>query len=143
MPRLSTLFAVAAISLLALGLLIPHLNLRSGMALSLPGTVYSIPNSLLCYGAALCFSLFAFLYSIWMIQWNAPAQRWHLGLSVLCVAVFSAASVGLDRSAPGSRETNMTLPLVMVYSAAPMLFLLIQALYLLDGLRRCWSFVHR
>ncbi len=138
MSRLPTLFAIAAMSLLGVGLLVPRLDLRSGMTLSLPRATYMIPNRMLCYGAALCFCLFAFLYSLRMVPWSAPAQRWHLGLSVFCLAMFFAALASFERSAAAGRETNLTLSLVIVASAAPVLFVLIQALYLLDGLRRCW-----
>ena len=74
MPRLPMLFATAAIvALLFLGLLTSRFDLLAGMTITLPRATYFVSNGILCYGVALFFCLFAFLYSIWIVPWTAQA----------------------------------------------------------------------
>jgi hypothetical protein len=139
MPRLPMLFATAAITALIMGLLTSRFDLATGMTLTLPRATYLIPNRMLCYGAALFFCLFAFLYSIWIVPWSAQAAMWHFALSVLAVGVFLAASIGMDRFKLGAEPPALAIPCVLVFSFSPVFFLLIQGFFILDSLRRCWS----
>ena len=143
MTRLSTLFAIAAMAVLLLGVLTSHLDLQSGLAVSLPTGSYYISYNVLCFGAALFFCLFAFVYSIWMVPWSAQAAMWHFGLSIFCVAAFLAASIAINR--PGIQEhmTRSATLVFVLYCFAPILFLLVQSFYILDGLRRCLFLIHR
>jgi hypothetical protein len=139
MPRLPMLFATTAITALILGLLTSRFDLSTGATLILPRASYLIPNRMLCYGVALFFCLFAFLYSIWMVPWNARAAMWHFALSGLSVGVFLAASIGMDRFKLGAGPPALAIPFLLAFSFSPVFFLLIQGFFILDGLRRCWS----
>jgi hypothetical protein len=139
MPRLPMLFATTAITALIMGLLTSRFDLSTGMTLRLPRATYLIANWTLCYGVALFFCLFAFLYSIWIVPWSAQAATWHFALSVLSVGVFLAASIGMDRFKLGAGPPALAIPCLLVFSFSPVFFLLIQGFFILDGLRRCWS----
>jgi hypothetical protein len=127
MTRLPMCFATAAVTALLLGLLTSRFDLSTGMTISLPKATYFVANGILCYGVALFFCLFAFLYSVWIVPWSAQAGVWHFSLSVLCVGLFLIASIGLDR--------------FKLLTGPPVLFLVIQGFFILDGLRRCWPFL--
>jgi hypothetical protein len=139
MPRLPMLFATTAITALILGLLTSRFDLSTGMTLMLPRASYLIPDRMLCYGVALFFCLFAFLYSIWIVPWSAQAAMWHFALSLLSVGVFLAASIGMDRFKLGTGPPALAIPFLLAFSFSLVFFLLIQGFFILDGLRRCWS----
>jgi hypothetical protein len=142
MPRVPTLFATAAVTALLLGLLIPRFDLSTGMTITLPRASYFVPNGTLCYGVALFFCLFAFLYSVQMVPWSAQAAVWHFSFSVLSVGLFLVASIGMDRfKVLTGPKSALAIPFLAVFSFSPMLFLLIQAFFILDSLRRCWTFL--
>jgi hypothetical protein len=138
MPRIPMLFATAAVMALILGLLTSRFDVSTSMSLALPRAHYAIPNRMLCYGVALFFCLFAFLYSIWMVQWSAQAAMWHFALSLLSVGGFLVALIGMDRFKLVAEPPALGLPLLLVFSFSPVFFLLIQGFFILDGLRRCW-----
>lgn len=141
MPRLAMLFATAAVTALLLGLLTSRFDLLTGMTVTLPRATYFVSNGILCYGVALFFCLFAFLYSVWIVPWSAEAAVWHFALSVLSVGLFLIASIGMDRLKLLNGPPALALPFLLVFSFSPMLFLLIQGFFILDGLRRCWPFL--
>ena len=136
MPRLPTLFAIAAVAVLLGAQLPSRFNLETGMSFTLPGATHYIPNTVLCYAAAAFFTLFAFLYSVPMVRWNPNAGMWHFGLSILSTALFFAASLAMDRITLGGHPSAFELPSIVVVCISPVLFLLVQAIYLFDGLRR-------
>ena len=140
MPRLPMLFATAAIVALLLGLLTSRFDLVTGMTITLPAT-YFVPNRTLCYGIALFFCLFAFLYSVWILPWSTQAGVWHFPLSVLSVGLFLIASIGMDPFKLLTWPPALAIPFLIVFSFSPVLFLLIQGFFILDGLRRCWPFL--
>jgi hypothetical protein len=139
MPRPQTLFVIAAVVALVLGLVTSRLSLSTGMALTLPGASYVIPNSMLCYGAALFFCLFAFLYSIWMVPWSIPAATWHFALSIFAVVAFLAASIQMQRFRPDAASSPASITVLLAFSLSPIFFLAVQGLFLLDGMRRLLS----
>jgi hypothetical protein len=141
MPRLPMLFATAAIVALVLGSLTSRLDLSTGMTITLPKASYFVPNRTLCYGIALFFCLFAFLYSVWILPWSTQAGLWHFSLSVLSVGLFLVASIGMDRLKFANGPPALAIPFLVVFSFSPVLFLLIQGFFILDGLRRCWPFL--
>ena len=141
MPRLPMLFATAAIVALLLGLLTSRFDLSTGMTITLPKATYFVPNGTLCYGIALFFCLFAFLYSVWILPWSTQAGVWHFSLSALSVGLFLIASIGMDRFKLLTGPPALELPFLIVFSFSPVLFLLIQGFFILDGLRRCWPFL--
>ena len=141
MPRLPMLFATAAIVALLLGLLTSRFDLSTGMTITLPKASYFVPNGTLCYGVALFFCLFAFLYSVWILPWSTQAGLWHFSLSVLSVGLFLVASIGMDRLKFANGPPALAIPFLVVFSFSPVLFLLIQGFFILDGLRRCWPFL--
>jgi len=140
--RIPTLFAVAGVVVLVVGLLSSRMGLRSGMSLTWHGTGYLLGNSLLCFGAGVFFCLFAFLYSLWMVPWSAQAGWWHFGLSLLCIGMFCIGLLVPERSVPGDGPA-LTLPLLIAFTASAPLFLAVQGLFLVDGLRRCWPLLFR
>ena len=141
MPRLPMLFASAAIVALLLGLLTSRFDLLADMTVALPKATYFVPNGTLCYGIALFFCLFAFLYSVWILPWSTQAGVWHFSLSVLAVGLFLVASIALDRFKLSSGPPALAIPFLIVFSFSPVLFPLIQGFFILDGLRRCWPFL--
>jgi hypothetical protein len=135
MPRLPMLFATAAIVALLLGLLTSRFDLLAGMTITLPRATYFVSNGILCYGVALVFCLFAFLYSIWIVPWSAQAGVWHFSLSVLSVGLFLVASIRF-KLLEGS--SSLAMPVLAAFTFSPVLFLLVQGAFLLDAFRRIW-----
>jgi hypothetical protein len=141
MPRLPMLFATAAVTALLLGLLTSRFDLSTGMTITLPRATYFVSNGILCFGVALFFCLFAFLYSVWIVPWSSEMGVWHFALSVLSVGLFIIASIGMDRFNLLTMPPAVAIPFLLVFSFSPVLFLLIQGFFILDGLRRCWPFL--
>jgi hypothetical protein len=141
MPRIQTLFASAAVGVLLLGLLTSRLKLGSELVVTFRQTGYGLPYSMLCYVVALFFCLFAVLYSVWMVPWSVRAANWHFGLSVLLVGVFCAASFAADRFKLLEGSSSLAMTVLVAFSFSPVLFLLIQGAFILDGLRRVWPFL--
>ncbi len=138
MPRSQTLFATAAVVALLPGLLTSRINLGSGLTVSLHRTVYLIPPSMLCYGVALLFCLFAILYSVWTVPWSTQAARWHFAISVFLIGVFCAASSAAVRFNVIESSSRLALPVLIAFILSPVLFPLIQGFFIVDGLRRAW-----
>ena len=136
MSRIQTLFAAAAIAALLLGLLATRFDQRWGLTITLRQTGYIVPNSMLCYGVALFFCLFAVLYSVWTVSWSVRAASWHLALSLFLVGVFGAAAFAADRLKLLEGSTNLAMPVLVAFSFSPVLFLVIQGVFLLDCFRR-------
>lgn len=136
MPRIPILFAATALFLLFVGLIGSRFGFPAGMTLTLPKNTYLIPYQLLCFGAASCFCIFAFLYSMWMIPWNARVALWHLGLSVAFLALFFGAAVAVQRSKL-TDVSPFAVTVLLAFIVSPLLFLLTQGFFALDGLRRC------
>jgi hypothetical protein len=143
MARLPTLFAVSAACALVLGILSPRFDVRAGMSVTWHGAGYMIPNKTLCFGAAVFFCLFAFLYSIRLIPWSVGAGSWHFGLSILCIIIFSVAFVAAGCYPEAESSSNPVLIVMLLFVASPVCFLLIQGLYLIDAVRRCWPLLVR
>jgi hypothetical protein len=141
MPRIQTLFASAAVGVLLLGLLTSRLKLGSELGVTLRQTVYGLPYSMLCYGVAFFFCLFAVLYSVWIVPWSVRAASWHFGLSVLFVGVFCAASFAADRFKMLEGSSSLAMTVLAAFSFSPVLFLLIQGAFVLDAFRRVWPFL--
>jgi hypothetical protein len=141
MPRIQTLFASAAVGVLLLGLLTSRLKLGSELVVTLRQTGYGLPYSMLCYGVAFFFCLFAVLYSVWIVSWSVRAANWHIGLSVLFVGVFCAASFAADRSKMLEGSSSLAMTILVAFSFSPVLFLLIQGAFVLDAFRRVWPFL--
>ena len=137
MPRPQILFALAAVVALILGLLPSRFAPSMSMALGSRRVHYEIPG-MPFYGVALFFRLFAFLYSIWMVPWNTKAAMWHFGLSVLAVMTFLSASILIRRLKGDLQASTLGIPLLLTFSASLLLFLVLQAIFLIDGLRRSW-----
>jgi hypothetical protein len=138
MPRIQTLFASAAVGVLLFGLLTSRLKPGPMMVVTLRQTGYGLPYSVLCYGVALSFCLFTFLYSVWMVSWSVQAAKWHFGLSVLLVGLFCAASFAADRFKLLEGSSSLAMPVLAAFSFSPVLFLLVQGAFLLDAFRRIW-----
>jgi hypothetical protein len=139
MQRVQSGFAVAAVVMLVLGLLDSHGALGSGLSVLWGRRTFGVPNRMLCYGSALAFTFFALLYSFWFVPWSAQAARWHLGLSVLAAAVFGGTLLAFPRVAASHETSGRMLALLILFTASPFVFLLIQGWYLIDALRRCWA----
>jgi hypothetical protein len=127
------LFAAAAIVMLALGLLASRFYLNHNLSIVSNKTSYLVLNETVCYAIALLFCFFALAYSIWNIPWSAQAAIWHFGLSILCLGIFFASLIALDRLESSPTST----PLLIVFFTSLPAFLLVQCWFLIDGLRRC------
>jgi hypothetical protein len=92
MLRVQNLFAVAAIGLLAFGLLASKFASQTGFAIhtGAHSRAYGFSNQMPLYCMAALFAGFAFLYSMGYIPFSSTMMRWHFWLSlvsvVLCVA---------------------------------------------------------
>ncbi len=137
MPRIPILFAGTALFVLSVGLLSSRFNFSAGMTLTLLKKTYLIPYHLLCFGAASCLCIFAFLYSMWMVHWNARVALWHLGLSVVSLTLFFGAAVAAQRVKLTDGSSPLAVTVLLAFIVSPLLFLLTQGLFALDGLRRC------
>ena len=143
MPRLPVLFAATAVIVLVAGLIGSRFGFSTGMTLTLPRNTYLISYHLLCFGAASCLCLFAFLYSIWMVPWSASAAWWHFGLSVALLALFCGATVAMESSKPPYGSSPAAMTLLLAFTVSPLLFAFVQGLFVLDGFRRCLSLIRR
>jgi hypothetical protein len=143
MQRIQSFFAVAALVVLAVSLLVPRGALRAGLSVQWGGRGYVLPNQMLFYGVALTFTFFAFMYSLWFVPWSVRAASWHLGLSVITVAVFSGSLLLSQRVGESGEPSGRMVALLLPFIASPALFLLIQGWYLIDALRRCWAILAR
>ena len=141
MTRPPMLFAAAAVTALLLGMLTSRFDLSTGMTIVLHKTGYFVRNRILCYGVALFFCLFAFLYSVWIVPWSAQAAAWHFSLSVLFVGVFCASSFAADRFKMLEGSSSLAMTVLVAFSFSPVLFLLIQGAFVLDAFRRVWPFL--
>lgn len=130
-------FATIALFVLSVGLISSRHSFSVGMTLTLLRNTYLVPFYLLCFGAASCLCIFAFLYSMWMVPWNARMALWHLGLSVASLALFFVAAVITQRSRLTDVSTPLAVTVLLALIVSPLLFLLTQGLFALDGLRRC------
>ena len=128
------LFAAAAIIMLVLGLLASRFYLNHNLSIVSNKTGYLVTNETVCYAIASLFCFFALAYSIWNIPWSAQAALWHFGLSILCLGIFFASLIALDRLE--ASQTTST-PLLIVFFTSLPAFLLVQCWFLIDGLRRC------
>ena len=143
MQRVQSFFAVAALLVLALSLWRPRWALDAGLSVQWGGRGYFIPSQILLYGVALVFTFFAFLYSLWFIPWSVQAACWHLGMSVIGAGVFFGSLLAFPYVADGSEHSGRMLVLLILVTASPVVFLLIQGWYLIDALRRCWPLLAR
>jgi uncharacterized membrane protein len=141
MLRIQTLFAIGAVGLLLLGLLASRLGSGPHLTVTFGQTTYAWPNSFLCYVVAFFFCLFAVLYSVWMVNWNVQAANWHFGLSVFLVGVFCAASFAADRFKVPEGSSTVAMTVLIALTFSPILFLLIQGVFILDAFRRVWPFI--
>lgn len=123
---------------LLMGLLASRFNLPFGLTVTHPAATFVVPNSVLCYGIALCFCFFAIQYSVWAVPWNAQATRWHFVLSVFLVGVFCAASFASQRVVLSQTSSRLAIPVLIAFTFTPILFLILQGFFLLDGIRRAW-----
>jgi hypothetical protein len=106
MLKAQNLFAVAAIGLLALGLLASKFAQQTGLTITTRSRTFMCSNDMPLYCIAAFFAAFAFLYSIGYIPFSPIMMRWHFWLSlvsvVLCVAgwaIFSWYSEHAERIA--------------------------------------------
>jgi len=141
MPRIQTLFVSAAIGVLLLGLLTSRMRLGPEMVITVRHIGYGVPNGMLCYGVALFFCLFALVYSLWVVSWSVQAAKWHFGLSILLVGVFCAASFTTERFHRLGGSSSQAVSVLITFGLSPVLFLLLQGVFLLDCLRRLWPFL--
>jgi hypothetical protein len=138
MPRVSVLFAIASITFLVLGGFALRFDLRAHLSLALPRAHYVVPNSTLCFGVALFFCLFAFLYSLWFVPWSVQAAGWHFAFSLIFVALFVVALLDAGPGRLTAEPAAFAVSVLLAFNISPVLFLLIQGVFLLDGIRRCW-----
>lgn len=110
MLKAQNLFAVAAIGLLALGLLASKFAQQTGLTITTRSRTFMCSNDMPLYCIAALFAGFAFLYSIGYIPFSPTMVRWHVWLSLVSVvaciagcAIFSwyADSVTDTKVGPG------------------------------------------
>jgi hypothetical protein len=101
MQRVENLCVITGIVLLVTGILLKYVGPDFGWSLSWAHTGYGFSWHMPCYGLAVLFTLFAFLYSIVYIPFDKTVAQWHfwlsLGCVVLCVlgvVIFSLATRG-------------------------------------------------
>lgn len=96
MVRTDNLFGLAAIGLIALGLLASQLNAQTGFMVLPVGAThgYGIGMQAPIYFLAALFCIFAFLYSIGYIPFSPTMVTWHFWVSFgsVLVCILGAAS---------------------------------------------------
>jgi uncharacterized membrane protein YidH (DUF202 family) len=88
MFRTQNLFALTAIGLLGLGLVLPQFGSQTGLftiSTSNRTHSYAFGNEMPLYCIAALFAAFAFLYSIGYIPFHPTMARWHFWLSLISV----------------------------------------------------------
>lgn len=85
MLRTQNLFALTAIGLLALGLVLSQFGSQTGVSISTRTHTYAFANEMPLYCIAALFAAFAFLYSIGYIPFHPTMARWHFWLSLISV----------------------------------------------------------
>lgn len=100
MLKADTLFSVAGIAALGLGLIARYGILGEGFTIysSFPSrhVSYAFPMETPCYGIAALFCLFAFVYSIGYIPFSRTIVEWHTWLSIGGVLLVAAGFAGFD-----------------------------------------------
>jgi hypothetical protein len=101
MLRTQNLFALAALGLLALGLLASQFGSQSDLSITTPIRSYAFSVEMPLYCIAALFAAFALLYSIGYIPFSSTMARWHFWMSlvsvVLCIAGAAVFSWYLSR----------------------------------------------
>jgi hypothetical protein len=140
--RIAILFGAAAALLITMGILASRFSTQLGWSIDWRGKGYGFPIQTLCFGLAACFCGFAFIYSLWVIPWSTRAATWHLALSLVCVAIFGIGFVAVHGSAHNVAPSAAPLPILTQamlgsWILVQPLFLLLQAWFLIDAIRRC------
>jgi hypothetical protein len=141
--RPSTFFAMATILLLVFGMLASRFIQTLGLSVTWHRTGYIFPAETFCNGVALVFCCFTFLYSVWVIPWNNKAAMWHFGLSLSTLAIFAAGYMAIQYSLRPAAFGSDHLPLhqhltIAGFIVGQVLFVFVQAWFVLDFLRRLW-----
>jgi hypothetical protein len=85
MARVENLFVMTSIVLLIGGLSTPYLPMNTGWSIVVGRTSFALAWETPLYAAAALFGLFACLYSIHYLPFNARFIQWHFCLSLGCV----------------------------------------------------------
>jgi surface polysaccharide O-acyltransferase-like enzyme len=88
MQRVENLCVITSIVFLVTGILLKYVGPNFGWSLTWAHTGYGFSWHMLCYAAAVLFTLFAFLYSIAYIPFDQRIAQWHFWLSIGCVVLF-------------------------------------------------------
>jgi hypothetical protein len=135
MLRAQNLFAIAAIGLLAFGLLASKFASQTGFVIGAQNRGYGFSNQMPLYCMAALFAGFAFLYSIGYIPFSPIMMRWHFWLSlvsvVLCVAGWEIFSWYAERIADTKVGPGGML-LVASFVAALLTFVSMQFWFAID-----------
>ena len=85
MTRVENLFVITSIVLLIGGISTPYLPMNTGWSIIVGKTSFGLAWETPLYAVAGLFGLFACLYSIHYLPFNARFMQWHFWLSLGCV----------------------------------------------------------
>src|ERR1700686_222691 len=85
MARIENLFVITSIVLLVAGISTPYLPMNTGWSIIVGKTSFGLAWETPLYGVAALCGVFACLYSIRYLPFNARFMQWHFWLSVGCV----------------------------------------------------------
>jgi hypothetical protein len=85
MTRVENLFVITSIVLLVGGISTPYLPMNTGWSIILGKTSFGLAWETPLYGVAALFGVFACVYSIHYLPFNARFVQWHFWLSLGCV----------------------------------------------------------
>lgn len=138
MQRVENLCAITSIVLLVTGILLKYLGPDFGWSLSWAHTGYAFSWHMPCYGVAVLFTLFAFLYSIAYIPFDQRIAQWHFWLSLGCVVLFALGAVIFYVTAQGGTTPKLGLAgtafALSVIASIP-IFMLTQLLFAVELVR--------
>lgn len=138
MTRVENLCVITSIILLIAGLSTPYIPLNTGWSVTVGNTSYFLSWETPLYGVATLFCLFACVYSIRYIPFDARIVQWHFWLSLGCVVWCIIGLVVFYMGARGETEPRLGITgqaLALSFVATLPIFLATQLLFAFALLR--------
>jgi hypothetical protein len=114
MNRYSNLFAIAAIVLFAVGLVIDQRWSNLFLSFHLSQTGYAVSPKVLLFAVAVAFALSALLYSVLLLPLRNGLATWHFAVSAAAAVTLVVALFGMNNSELG-HETRLIVAFVGLF----------------------------
>ena len=138
MQRVTYLCGITGIVLLAAGVLVPYLMPNMAWSLHWRGRAYGFSWQVPCYGLAVLYSLFAFLYSIGFLRFDATVAQWHFWLCLGCIVLYVSGQAFFDQAMRDDAAHQLGLKgtaIAVSFIASIPVFLALQVLFAFELVR--------